>query len=61
MLSHSIVTVILVLILAGGMALIWPFRKKSGSFRTDVGGPGSAIDEGHRGHSHEDGFSSSDH
>jgi hypothetical protein len=44
------------------MALAWPLRKKRGArFGADVNGPGHAIDEGHHGHAHGDGFSSTDY
>jgi hypothetical protein len=61
MMSHWIATIVLLLIVVGGMALAWPLRKKPGRFGADVHGPGSAIDDGHHGHSHGDGISSADY
>jgi hypothetical protein len=60
--SHWIATIVLLSIVGGGMALAWPLRKKRGArFGADVNGPGHAIDEGHHGHAHGDGFSSTDY
>jgi len=62
MISHWIATIALLLIVAAGMALAWPLRKKrGGAFHADVDGPGDAIDGGHHGHDHGDGFSSADY
>lgn len=45
MMSHWIAVIVLLLIVAGGMALAWPLRKSSrASFGgADIDGPGSAI------------------
>jgi hypothetical protein len=61
MISHWIATIALLVIVAGGMALAWPLRKKPGGLRADGNCPDHAIDEGHHGHAHGDGFSSADY
>jgi hypothetical protein len=61
MISHWIAVIVLLLIVAGGMALAWPHRKKPrAGFGTDVNGPGSAINGGDHHHSSGDGFSAHD-
>jgi hypothetical protein len=61
MISHWIAVIVLLLIVAGGMALAWPHRKKTrASFGVDVGGPGAAIDGGDHHHASGDGFSAHD-
>jgi hypothetical protein len=59
--SHWIATIVLLLIVAGGMALAWPLRKKGKPSGADVDGPGPSIDGGHHGHAHGDGISSTDY
>jgi hypothetical protein len=60
MISHWIAVIVLVLIVAGGMALAWPHRKnpKTG-LGADVNGPGSEISSGDHHHG-GDGFSAHD-
>jgi hypothetical protein len=61
MISHWVATIVLLLIVGGGMALAWPLRKKGNAgFGPDVNGPGTAIDDGHHHHSYGDGFSAQD-
>ena len=62
MIFHSIAVVVLLLVVAGGMALAWPLRKKARvGFGADVKGPDSAIDGGdYHHHSGGDGLSAHD-
>jgi hypothetical protein len=61
MISHWITVIVLLLIVAGGMALAWPHRKKAkASFGFDVSGPGPAINGDDHHHSSGDGFSAHD-
>jgi hypothetical protein len=61
MISHWIAVIVLLLIVAGGMALVWPHRKnlKRSLGHIDINGPGSAIGgDHHHHHSSGDGFHS---
>jgi hypothetical protein len=60
MISHWIAVIVLFLVIAGGMALAWPLRKKRSGFGADVDGPGQSIDGGGHDHSGGDGFSAHD-
>jgi hypothetical protein len=48
MISHWIAATALVLLVAGGMAIAWPFRKKA-KLGADISGPGPSIDGSHHG------------
>jgi hypothetical protein len=60
MISHWIAVIVLFLVVAGGMALAWPRRKKMSGLGADVDGPGPSIDGGDHHHSGGDGFSAHD-
>ncbi len=61
MISQWIAVIALLLVVAGGMALAWPQRKRPGAgLGADVDGPGSAINGGDHHHSGGDGFSPHD-
>jgi hypothetical protein len=61
MISHWIAVIVLLQIVAGGMALAWPHRKnaKLGIGSIDIDGPGAAIGGDNHHHSRGDGFHSS--
>jgi hypothetical protein len=46
MISHWIAAAALILLVAAGMAIAWPFRKKA-NLGADIAGPGSSIDGSH--------------
>jgi hypothetical protein len=48
MISHWIAATALILLVAGGMAIAWPFRKKA-KLGADISGPGPSIDGSHHG------------
>jgi hypothetical protein len=59
--SHWVAVIVLLLVVAGGMALAWPHRKKPGAGSGfDIDGPGSAIEGEGSHHSSGDGFSAHD-
>ena len=48
MISHWIAATALILLVAGGMAIAWPFRKKA-KLGADISSPGPSIDGSHHG------------
>ena len=58
--SHWIAVIVLLLVMAGGMALAWPLRKKSSGLGANLDGPGPSIDGGNHHHSAGDGYSAHD-
>ena len=48
MISHWIAATALILVVAGGMAIAWPFRKKARP-GADISGPGPSIGGSHHG------------
>ena len=62
--SHWIAVIVLLLVVAGGMVLAWPYRKnRRAGLHADLDGPGSAIpaisDHDHH-HASGDGISGTD-
>jgi hypothetical protein len=49
MISHWIAATALILLVAGGMAIAWQFRKKAKLAGADISGPGEWIDGSHHG------------